>query len=82
MKSVLAVALTVTLAVFTGVVVADETNTDNIVAKCKSEAGSEEIPAAEVQQFLRQCLQDYGVSDADAEKAMKNVGSLPKKEED
>jgi len=82
MKSVLAVALAATLAVFTGSVVAGEESAANVAAKCKSEASSEEIPASELQQFMRQCLQDYGVPEADLEKAMKGVDSVPKKEED
>lgn len=82
MKPVLAVALAISLAVVSGAVMAEESNTASVVAKCKSEASSEEIPAAEVQQFMRQCLQDYGVSEAEAEAAMKSVGSVPKKEED
>jgi len=82
MKSVLGFALAASMSIFTTAVVAEETNTNSIVAKCKSEASSEEIPAAELQNFLRQCLQDYGVSEGDVEKAMKGVGSMPKKEED
>jgi len=83
MKPVLAVALAVSLAMTTGMAMAvEENNTASLVAKCKSEAASEEVPASELSQFMAQCLQDYGVPEAEATKASSNVGSMPKKEDD
>ena len=82
MKSVLALALAAGLLAVTTSAMAEEADMGTIVAKCKSEASSEEIPAGELQQYLKQCLQDYGVPTDQLETAMKSVGAMPKKDED
>lgn len=83
MKSVLSVVLALAISAFAGNVLAiEDADSNSLIAKCKSEASSEEIPSADIHQFMKQCLEDYGLPAAEMEAALQNLPAPAKKEED
>jgi hypothetical protein len=70
MKLVISVVFAALLAsVLVGVASADELTPAQISAKCQQDAANEEIPGDEVAMFVRQCLEDNGISSATTESA-------------
>lgn len=74
MKLVMSVVFAALLAsVMVGVAFADEMTPAQISAKCQKDAVSEEVPSDEVAMYVRQCMEDNGVSSAEAESAPKDA---------
>lgn len=74
MKSILSVVTLTVLSLATATVAfADEMTPTQILQKCKKEAISEEIPAADISAFMHQCLEDYGVEPAEIDTLLKEV---------
>ena len=76
MKSVLSIIfVTLLTGAMASAAVAEEMNLGQVVAKCKTEAASEEVTSDKMSSFMRQCLEEYGIESADIDSAVQD--SLP-----